>query len=368
MFLKKLAIPTICATLMSSTLFTTTIALAADDNIKEVTEIAMAATFDMNVELKAAPVFVEKNKTLQSVTADTLLNLRKEPKEDGEVIDLLDTGVIVFVQEEQGEWSKVKVGEKVGYVATEYLKEITNETLYVGEASVNLREKPTTESKAIKTLEENQALEVVSEENGWAKVKVDGKEGYISAEFLTADKPVVEQEVVQPASTTQSNSSATSATSNNTQSNSATGSTSSSSSNTTNRVPSTSTTTQTQKPAQSNGSVISIAKSLLGRPYVFGASGPNAFDCSGFISYVYKAAGKSVGRTSVAGYWGMVSKTSNPVAGDVIFFQNTYKSGPSHAGIYLGGGQFIHAGDGGVQISSTSNSYWKQHFLGYGRF
>ncbi|MGM9988443.1 MAG: NlpC/P60 family protein [Bacillaceae bacterium] len=364
MFLKKLVVPAICATLMSSSLFTTTVALAADENI---TDFATLSTVEVNVGLKPTPVFVEKKKTLKYVSADTLLNLRKEPKKDGKVVDHLDTGVVVLVKEEKGEWSKVKVGEETGYVATEYLKEVTNETLYVSSSGLNLRQKPTTKSESLTSLDESTEIKVLSEENGWAKVKVADKEGYVSAEYLTADKPsVVEQEQVsEEVETTTGSTTVHSSSNGSTTSTASTASTSAA-------KPAQSKPAQpkpsSSKPAQSNGSVVSIGMSLIGRPYVFGASGPSAFDCSGFISYVFRNAGQPVGRTSVSGYWSMASRVSNPVPGDLVFFQNTYKAGPSHMGIYIGGGQFVHAGDGGVQVSSTSNSYWSSKFLGYGRF
>ena len=99
-------------------------------------------------------------------------------------------------------------------------------------------------------------------------------------------------------------------------------------------------------------------------PYVWASASPSngGFDCSGFISYVF-----GVGRQDVAGYWNSVSKVSSPQPGDLVFFQGTYKAGPSHIGIYVGNDQMIHAGDKGIAYSSLSSSYNQKHFLGYGR-
>ncbi|TEA83758.1 C40 family peptidase [Bacillus thuringiensis] len=119
-----------------------------------------------------------------------------------------------------------------------------------------------------------------------------------------------------------------------------------------------------------NSGVVDLALKQLGKPYVFGNSGPNSFDCSGFIYYVFKNNGYNIGRTSVAGYWGMVTKISDPQPGDLVFLQNTYKAGPSHLGIYLGNGEYIHAADEttGVIKSKINSSYTQKHFLGYARF
>ncbi|AXY10993.1 N-acetylmuramoyl-L-alanine amidase [Bacillus thuringiensis LM1212] len=111
--------------------------------------------------------------------------------------------------------------------------------------------------------------------------------------------------------------------------------------------------------------VIGKAQQYLGMPYVWGSASPSngGFDCSGFISYIF-----GVGRQDVAGYWNSVSKVSSPQPGDLVFFQGTYKAGPSHIGIYVGNDQMIHAGDKGIAYSSLSSSYNQKHFLGYGRF
>ncbi|PEA52761.1 N-acetylmuramoyl-L-alanine amidase [Bacillus pseudomycoides] len=113
------------------------------------------------------------------------------------------------------------------------------------------------------------------------------------------------------------------------------------------------------------GGVIGKAQQYLGMPYVWGSASPSngGFDCSGFISYIY-----GVGRQDVAGYWNSTTHISDPQPGDLVFFQGTYKTGPSHIGIYAGNGQMIHAGDSGIGYSDLSSSYNQKHFLGYGRF
>lgn len=115
--------------------------------------------------------------------------------------------------------------------------------------------------------------------------------------------------------------------------------------------------------------IVNTAKSHLGKPYVFGAANGKSFDCSGFTYYVFKQNGINIPRTSSsqASVGSKVSK-SNLQAGDLVIFSNTYKQGPSHAGIYLGNNQFIHASSGGkrVMISSLNSSYYSKKFS-YGR-
>ncbi|BAC14858.1 peptidoglycan hydrolase (DL-endopeptidase II family) (cell wall-binding protein) [Oceanobacillus iheyensis HTE831] len=114
--------------------------------------------------------------------------------------------------------------------------------------------------------------------------------------------------------------------------------------------------------------LISTAKSLNGTPYVWGGSTPSGFDCSGFIYHVYNKAGKDISRTSSQGYFDRSYYVNSPQKGDLVFFKNTYKSGISHLGIYIGNNQFIHAGSSGVQITSLDNSYWSKHFDSFKRF
>ncbi|MEK4647432.1 SH3 domain-containing protein [Exiguobacterium sp. FSL W8-0210] len=119
---------------------------------------------------------------------------------------------------------------------------------------------------------------------------------------------------------------------------------------------------------------ISIGQQYLGTPYVWGSSNPvnGGFDCSGFINYTLNAAGYSVGRTNVNGYWNddrylgaKLSKLRQPARGDIIFFENTYAAGPTHIGIMLNNDQFIHANTPSLGISRLSERYWTQKLLGF---
>ena len=118
------------------------------------------------------------------------------------------------------------------------------------------------------------------------------------------------------------------------------------------------------------GGIIGTARSRLGCAYRMGASGPTVFDCSGFTSWVYSKNGKSLPRTAAAQYSGTARVSKDGLTpGDLVFFAGTYKSGISHVGIYIGGGQFIHAANSktGVTISSLNSGYYSAHYAGAGR-
>ncbi|MBM7569880.1 NlpC/P60 family protein [Aquibacillus albus] len=109
--------------------------------------------------------------------------------------------------------------------------------------------------------------------------------------------------------------------------------------------------------------LITVAKQHIGTPYIWGGTTPNGFDCSGYIKYIFKKLGIQLPRT-VSEIWNITKPVNNLSVGDFVFYQ-TYKPGPSHMGVYLGDGKFIHAGESrGVEISEMSDSYWTQRYLG----
>jgi murein DD-endopeptidase MepM/ murein hydrolase activator NlpD len=108
----------------------------------------------------------------------------------------------------------------------------------------------------------------------------------------------------------------------------------------------------------------------LGKPYVFGAKGPDTFDCSGFVCWSLSKSGVYQISTNAQGLYNACTPVSreNAQPGDLIFFTGTYNAGRpvTHVGIYIGNGQMIHAGKP-VQYASIDTRYWTEHFYAFGR-
>lgn len=109
----------------------------------------------------------------------------------------------------------------------------------------------------------------------------------------------------------------------------------------------------------------------LGKRYVYGANGPNNFDCSSFVCWVFRNSGiYNIPRTTAQGIFNQSTPISESEArpGDLIFFTGTYNAGVpvTHVGIYAGNGMMVHAGDP-IQYTSIDTNYWRNHFYSYGR-
>ncbi len=113
-------------------------------------------------------------------------------------------------------------------------------------------------------------------------------------------------------------------------------------------------------------SLIFTAKKYMGTPYVFGGSTPKAFDCSGYLQYIFRENGIEIPRTADEQYklGRRTTSARELVPGDLVFF-TTYEPGASHCGLYLGQGDFIHASSSkGVRVDNLSNGYWAPKYLG----
>ena len=255
-----------------------------------------------------------------------------------------------------------------------------NKTLYVKDEGVNLRQQANTTASIISVLSVNTEVNVTEEANGWSKVKVNGAEGYILSSLLSEQKQVTARSQSTPRqsnsqtetqSTSQANSTnTTTPQANNTQATQQTATTTSN----TQAQPATSTapTTQTQPTnnnttavtTSSKGSAVAeTAKKYIGYKYVWGGTSPSTgFDCSGFAQYVYKQNGVSLNRTAAAqtGNGTAVDK-SNLQPGDLVFFG---KGGIDHVGIYIGGGQMVHASNStrGVRTDNITSGYYNNKY------
>jgi cell wall-associated NlpC family hydrolase len=133
-------------------------------------------------------------------------------------------------------------------------------------------------------------------------------------------------------------------------------------------------TSPTAPPTNDGGSnatgnaMVSFALRYEGYPYIWAQHGPSGFDCSGFTYWVTRnVTGRDIG----TGLWTQVS-AGTPVSrsalqpGDLVFFQNTYKAGLSHSGVYIGNNRFIHAENEstGVRISDLNSTYYGSRWYG----
>ena len=212
--------------------------------------------------------------------------------------------------------------------------------MYVNSQTVNVREQANKSSKAIKQISLNTEVTVISTENGWAYVEINGTKGYIAENLLSSTK----KETSRGTTTERETDNTTT--------------------NKKEEKPSTTTKPDTSSNTTSAGgsSVVSYAKQFIGSKYKYGGTTPSGFDCSGFTQYIYKNFGVNLNRTAAAQYSNGVAVTQLQ-AGDLVMFG---KSGINHVGIYIGGNQFIHAANerSGVRIDSLSTGYYKTNYVG----
>ena len=116
--------------------------------------------------------------------------------------------------------------------------------------------------------------------------------------------------------------------------------------------------------------VADLAQQYVGSRYIWGGTGPNGFDCTGFVLYIYSQFGVSLPHNEAGQLKSGTRVSADELQpGDVVVFANTYRAGLSHVGIYLGEGQFVHAVDEahGVMVSNLWDGYWSPRFVGASR-
>ncbi|WP_455538592.1 C40 family peptidase [Terrisporobacter sp.] len=214
---------------------------------------------------------------------------------------------------ESGSWVKIKYNGQTGYVYGSYVEKNKSTTVkYVSATKLNIRSGAGESYSKLGSLNKGSRVEVISTTNGWSKINYSGSTAYVSSKYLS-------KSLVEASKTTKVSAS----------------------------------------------KVISYAKKLLGKPYVWGAEGPSSFDCSGFTYYVFKnTANISLPRVSKdQSNFGTYVKKSNLKEGDLIFFDTNggNNGNVSHVGIYLGDNKFIHSSSskGKVVISEMSSYYTK---------
>ncbi|MFC7370599.1 C40 family peptidase [Fictibacillus iocasae] len=115
---------------------------------------------------------------------------------------------------------------------------------------------------------------------------------------------------------------------------------------------------------QSDSSIMEVAKKYEGTPYVWGGETPEGFDCSGYLQYIFSEAENVHLDRTVDEIYKDGKQAEEPAVGDIVFF-NLEGDGPSHAGVYIGPGSFMHASSSkGVTSAELDSSYWSQHYIG----
>ncbi|MCH5278443.1 MAG: peptidoglycan-binding protein [Christensenellaceae bacterium] len=130
----------------------------------------------------------------------------------------------------------------------------------------------------------------------------------------------------------------------------------------------------TNAPAPSGNveAFVAVLYEQLGKPYVYGDSGPNSFDCSGLVYYCLRQVGVNIGRLNAAGYsmydgWDRVDGVSNLRRGDLVFFYNNSYNSISHVGVYIGNNQFLHASSSSGEVVISNMGSWFHTYFAWGR-
>ncbi|WP_312634991.1 SH3 domain-containing C40 family peptidase [Oscillibacter sp.] len=253
-------------------------------------------------------------------TTGSSLRLRAEASTSSSVVTQLDKSVAVSILGKQDGWYYVGFDGKSGYVSAEYVIEdqdgIFTAPGRINGDGVNVRASADPDAQAVATVNKDAAVTVDGFADGWYAVTCQyGTIGYIRSDFVD----LVSDE------------------------------------------------------ASASGAA-DIATQYLGTRYVYGGSSPSGFDCSGFTMYVFKQMGVSLPHSATSqwqsGKGQKLYSASELKSGDLVFFNDPSRSNGkacSHAGIYMGGGQFIHASSansGGVIVSTLTSGYYNTYFVG----
>ncbi len=292
----------------------------------------------------------ESTKSGVGYVSASALRLRASPSTASETLDFATANEVVVILESSGNWYKVLYNLQVGYMHSSYLNisKVKNIELGYGRVNhnyVNMRTGPSTSYSAIGKSKQGDLCYTIGINNGWYKVIWNDSICYIRSDYLTLTEFPYENRASAKSPLFFRNGKST-----------GTAVSAAALKNSANYI---SSSTKGQQ-------IVATAKQYIGIPYVWGGTSPSGFDCSGLVYYVFKQHGIALNRTAATQYQHGSYVTKNQLQiGDLVFFQNTYKAGISHVGIYVGNGQFIHASSSkGVTVSYLSNSYWASHYYG----
>lgn len=250
----------------------------------------------------------------------TAVNLRTGAGTGNAIIATVSEGTALIVEADTGSgWYKVNYDGESGYMSADYLS--FSETMdltaqgWVDGSDVRMRAAAGTDSEIVRVTTYGESVEILGVDGEWYKVSAGGKTGYIRGDYVSFTEP-----------------------------------------------------DPSQAPAAGSigEQIVAFAEQFLGTPYVWAGSSTSGFDCSGFVSYVFKNFGYTVNRTAASMYTNGVAVDKRELQiGDAVFFASSSES-IGHVGIYIGDDEFIHSssGCGYVTISGLDESYYSRMYVG----
>lgn len=266
------------------------------------------------------PAVADANEYEKAVVQAPIVQINLAADEQSTIISKISKGQEILIISEENGWTKIKLGTGIeGYIKSNDVNFKKMQTAYITNKGVNLRQSATTESNSIHILNTGDIVNIIEDLGAWTKVSFNSKTGYVYSEYITSDI------------------------------------------NKTNSV--------SRGSSRDIDNLIETAKAKLGSPYNYGSTGPNSFDCSGFVTYSYKTAlGIDLPRvsTSISNEGVQVAKEDLQTGDIVCFDTNGGSNKVNHVGIYISDGEFIHASSGGnmkVMISSLDEKHYKNSYM-----
>lgn len=322
-----------------------------EDIVDETTEIAETETVETETEeTEESQEETEENEyaDLAIAQVSNYVNVRSLPNTDSDIVGKIYNGAVaqvLSVAGEENDWFQIISGNVEGYIKAEFFlygdaaAEVIDQyvTRYANVIAdrLNVREQPSTESKRIGYIDNGEKVQLLENQGEWLKVQyTDGKEGYVSAQYVTISEEFVYGKTLEEEAKEQEERKILEERENVTEQEVAEDVT----------IMVTEPVGTYSSNAELRSSIVNYAMQFLGNRYVHGGSSlVTGTDCSGFTSLIYKEFGYSLSRTPS----GQLSSNGRSIdysqiqPGDIICYGKGGKC--THVALYIGNGQIIHS-------------------------